>query len=253
MLLLVFAVVQAPDAGARLDDRRARRERRDARRVRGRRAAIASPLLRLGLLRSAALVRANVGIMLFVGSFVAFQFIAVLYLQELRGWSALETGLALLVIGMDAVLAPTLTPRLIDRFGTVRVIFAGMATAAVAYALFLPLGADWTYVAMLPTLVLLGVAFSLAYGALTIVATEGVAEEDQGIAGGLVSMSLQFGAAAGLAVATAVNVSATDESLLEGYRAALMVPLVASLVGVLVTLPGLRRREPLELAAESAS
>ena len=44
-------------------------------------------------------MRANLGALLFVGSFVAFQFIAVLYLQELRGWSALETGLALLVVG----------------------------------------------------------------------------------------------------------------------------------------------------------
>ncbi len=45
--------------------------------------------------------------MLFVGSFVGFQFVAVLYLQELRGWSALETGLALLVAGIDAVVSGT--------------------------------------------------------------------------------------------------------------------------------------------------
>lgn len=33
----------------------------------------------------------------------------------------------------------------IDRFGTVPVILAGMALAAVGYALFLPVGADWSY------------------------------------------------------------------------------------------------------------
>jgi hypothetical protein len=73
---------------------------------------VAAPLIRLGVLRNAALVRANVGAILLVGSFVGFQFIAVLYLPELRGWSELETGLALMMIGIDAILATTLTPLL---------------------------------------------------------------------------------------------------------------------------------------------
>jgi MFS family permease len=216
----------------------------------------AAPLLRLGLLRSAPLVRANLGIMLFVGSFVAFQFVAVLYMQELRGWSALETGLALTVVGVDAILAPTVTPRLVDRFGTVPVILAGMVVAAVAYALFLPLGADWTYAAMLPTLLLAGIAFSLAYGALTIAATDGIAEEDQGVAGGLVAMSLQFGAAVGLAIATAVNVAATadgsPQAMLDGYRAALVVPVVATVLGAVITAPGLRKPARLSPATAPA-
>jgi predicted MFS family arabinose efflux permease len=253
MLLLVFAVVQSAEmaagwtaaalaGGTALLTAFVAIERRAA-----------APLLRLGLLRSAPLVRANLGIMLFVGSFVAFQFVAVLYMQELRGWSSLQTGLALTIVGLDAVLAPTLTPRLVDRFGTVPVILAGMVLAAVAYALFLPLGADWTYAAMLPTLILIGVAFSLAYGALTIAATDGIAEEDQGVAGGLVSMSLQFGAAVGLAIATAVNVAATSggspEAMLEGYRAALVVPVAATVLGAIITVPGLRRPVRLPLVA----
>jgi MFS family permease len=242
MLLLVFAVVQSPEqaatttagiaaAGLALLAAFVAIERRAK-----------APLLRLGLLRSAPLVRANAGIMLFIGSFVAFQFITVLYMQELRGWTALETGLALTIIGLDAILAPTVTPRLIERFGTARIVLAGMLLAVAGYALFLPLGADWTYAAMLPTFLLIAFAFSLAYGALTIAATDGVDDADQGVAGGLVSMSLQFGAALGLAIATAVNVAATDGGdLLDGYRTALLVPVVAAVLGVAVTLPGFRR------------
>lgn len=246
MLLLVFAVVQSAELAAGLTAAVAAAglallaafvaiERRTA-----------TPLLRLALLRSAPLVRANAGIMLFIGSFVAFQFIAVLYMQELRGWSALETGLALTVVGLDAILAPTVTPRLIDRYGTVRIVLAGMLLAAAGYALFLPLGPDWTYAAMLPSFLLIAVAFSLAYGGLTIAATDGVGDADQGVASGLVSMSLQFGAAVGLAIATAVNVSATgdDGALLDGYRAALVVPVVATVLGAAITLPGLRRAAP---------
>jgi len=247
MLLLVFALVRAPDVAAQTTIATLAAaagmlgafvaiERRSA-----------TPLVRLSILRSAPLVRANVGVMLFVGSFVAFQFVAVLYLQELRDWTALQTGLALLVVGVDAVLAPTLTPRLISRFGTVPVILAGMVLAVVAYALFLPLGLDWTYLAMLPTMILLGIAFSLSYGALTLAATDNVPEEDQGLAGGLFSVSLQFGAALGLAAVAAVSAAATGadgsaQAVLDGYRAGLVVPAVAALIGVAVTAPGMRNR-----------
>jgi hypothetical protein len=145
----------------------------------------ADPLVRLGILRSGPLVRANLGALLFVGSFAGFQFVATLYLQEVRGWSTLQTGLAMLMIGLDTILAPTLTPRLVNRFGNARVLFGGLVVAVVAYALLLPVGMDWTYTAMLPTMLLLGVAFSLAYGPLTMAATDGIAEHEHGLASGL--------------------------------------------------------------------
>jgi MFS family permease len=253
MLLLVATVVRAPDVawGETVGTLAVSAVLLAAFVAIERRAA--APLVRLGILRSGPLARANLGAMLFVGAFVAFQFVAVLYLQELRGWSALETGLALLVVAIDAVLAPTVTPRLVSRFGTAPVIFAGMLLAAAGYALFLRVSPDWTYAAMLPTLVLVGLAFSLAYGALTIAATDGVAEEEQGLASGLLNVAVQFGSAIGLALAAAVNVAATGEdgsaqALLDGYRAALVVPVAAALLGAAVTAAGLRApagtREP---------
>jgi MFS family permease len=206
----------------------------------------ATPLIRLGILRSAPLVRANLGAVLLVGSFVGFQFIAVLYLQELRQWSELETGLALVIVGLDSILAPTLTPLLVNRFGNSRVIFGGFVLAAAAYALFLPVGAEWTYAAMLPTLILLSLAFSLAYGPLTIAATDGVAEAEQGLAGGVLTTSFQFGSALGLAVVAAVitETTTTPAEMLDGFRTALLVPLVAALLGLLASAPGLVKRSP---------
>ncbi|SFK05831.1 Major Facilitator Superfamily protein [Streptosporangium canum] len=249
MLLLVFAVVSLEDPGAGWG--------RAAAALAGGLALLAAfvaierrsaaPLVRLGMLRSGPLVRANLGAMLFAGSFFGFQFIAVFYLQELRGWSSLETSLALLAVGVDAVLAPTVTPRLVSRFGNVRVIFGGMLLAAAAYALFLPMGLDWTYAAMFPTMIMLGLAFALAYGPLTIAATDGVAEEEQGLAGGLLYTSFQFGSALGLSAVTAVNAAAagaggSPEAGLDGFRAALIVPLVAVVLGAAVTASGLGRR-----------
>jgi MFS family permease len=198
---------------------------------------VSSPLIRLGLLRNTALIRANVGAVLLVGSFVGFQFVAVLYLQELRHWSELETGLALMVIGIDSVLAPTLTPWLVNRFGNGRVVFGGFVLAVVAYAAFLPLGS--TFAAMLPAFLLLGLAFALAYGPLTIAATERVAEDEQGLASGVLTTSFQFGSALGLAVVAAV-LTAADELTIEGFRNGLVVPLTAAVLGVLVAVGGVR-------------
>jgi predicted MFS family arabinose efflux permease len=248
MLLLVITVVHAPEvdiwltlatlAGAAvLLVAFVRIERRSA-----------APLVRLGILRSAPLLRANAGAILLLASFMAFQFVAVLYLQELQGWSTVETGLALAVLGIDAVLAPTLTPVLVNRFGNPRVLVVGMVFAVLGYLLFLPIGPDWTFLMMLPAFLALGIAFTLAYGTLTIAATDGVADEEQGLASGLLSTSFQFGAALGLAVATAVIVLATagdsPQAVLEGYRAGLVVPLAAAALGTVIMVTGLRRRTP---------
>lgn len=217
----------------------------------------AEPLVRLGIFRSGSLVRANLSAMLFAAGFFGFQFLVVLYLQELRDWSALQTSFAMLVIGVDAILSPTLTPRLVDRFGTAKVIFAGLLLAVLSYGLFLPLGADWSYAAMFPSLLILGLAFSLAYGPLTIVATEGIAEEEQGLAGGLLYTAFQFGAALGLSAATAVSVAATHAetpaALLDGYRAGLLVPFVTAVAATAVSAFGLRARRGRELPAATGA
>ncbi len=247
MLLLVAAVVRAPDvalaqtlitavAGTALLAAFIAIERR-----------VSSPLVRLGLLRNGSLIRANLGAILLVGSFVGFQFITVLYLQELRDWSEWKTGLALMVIGIDSVLAPTLTPWLVNRFGNARVVFGGFALATLAYLAFLPLGT--TFAAMLPTFLLLGLGFALAYGPLTIAATDRVAEDEQGLASGVLTTSFQFGAALGLAAVAAVLATA-DELTIDAFRNGLLVPLVAAGLGALVALGGLRSAVRNQMAAK---
>nr|SBO91261.1 FIG01122334: hypothetical protein [Nonomuraea gerenzanensis] len=207
----------------------------------------ASPLVRLGILRSGPLVRANVMAALLTASFFGFQFLVTLYLQELRGWSTIQTGLALLAAAADVVLAPTLTPWLVNRFGNAKVVLGGLLSGLLAYSLFLGVGLDWTYAAMLPSMLLIGLMFAFVYGPLTIVATDGIAEHEQGLAGGLINSSFQFGAALGLSMVTAVNVAAlgaaTDaEAGLAAMRTALVVPVTATLLAAVVAVAGLRTR-----------
>ena len=202
-----------------------------------------APLVRLGIFRRRGLLRTNLAGLLYMGAFFGFQFLITLYLQDLRGWSPLETGLAFAIMGIDLVLAPLLTPALVRRFGNAPVMVAGFASAVLAFVLFLRLDHDWAYPQMLPMLILVGVAFALAYGPLTLAATEGVSEDEQGLAGGLLYTSFQFGAALGLAAVTIVL--AGDRSgapAIGDYRTALLVPAVMALAAGLAVLPLGRRR-----------
>ncbi|WP_181784299.1 MFS transporter, partial [Pseudonocardia pini] len=192
---------------------------------------VAQPLLRLGILRVSSLRRANLGAMTLVGSFMAFQFTAVLFLQERLGWSSIETGLLLAVGGLDAVLAPTLAPPLVRRFGNGRVLVAGLVAAVLGYAAFLPL--NGSVAAMVAGLLAISVAFALAYGPLTLVGTDSADESEQGLASGLMTMSFQFGGAIGLAIATAAVLTAD-------LHAGMVVAVLLAVVGLAVTLPPAR-------------
>ncbi|WSL55176.1 MFS transporter [Streptomyces sp. NBC_01725] len=206
-----------------------------------------APLVRLAIFRRASMVRADLGALLFVGSFFGFQFMATLYLQELRGWSSLETSFALMLMGLDAVLAPTLTPLLVNRFGNMRVVLGGFVAAIAAYGLFLPVSDDWSFGMMTPTLLLTSVAFALAYGPLAIAATDGVAPREQGLASGLLYTATQFGSAIGISAVTAVYglASATGaDGALGAFRAALVVPVVMVVLGLVITATGLGRGQP---------
>jgi MFS family permease len=192
--------------------------------------------------------------MLLVGSWFGFQFIATLYMQQLRGWSPLETGLAIFPGGfLVAVLAPRVGP-LVIRFGIQRLVTVGFLSAAAAYALFVPIGLDSGYAAaMLPTFVLAGFGFALSYGPLNIAGTNGVAPEEQGLASGLVSSSFQVGGAIVLAVTTAVNNAAagsdgSPQALLDGFQAAIVVSVIAAGLGAIVTAV---RRRPQEVPEEA--
>ena len=252
MLLLVYTLVESPDVGwvsARtLGSFAAVAAILGAFVWRERHAAV--PLVRLGILRSGSLVRANLAAMALFGGWVGFQFVATLYMQQVLGWSPLETGLAIFPGGLlVALLSPRIAP-LIMRFGVLRLALVGMISIAVGYALFLGIGVESSYAtAMLPTFLLAGLGFALAFAPLNIAATTGVAPAEQGLAGGLLNTSFQFGGALVLAVVTAVNnanrgIGASPEALLDGFHAAIYVSLIVAVLGATTIATGLLRRTP---------
>jgi MFS family permease len=215
-----------------------------------------TPLVRLGILRSGALVRANLGAMTLFGSWVGFQFIVTLYLQQLRGWSALDTGLAIFPAGVIVAVISTRMVPLVMRFGITKLIVTGFTSLIAAYALFLPIGLNSSYaLGMAPTVLLAGLGFALAFGPLTIAASSGVEAHEQGLAGGLLNTSFQFGGALVLAVVTAVvnantGSSGTPQAILDGFHPGLIVPLGASVLGIAAVGSGLVFRRAPAVAEE---
>ena len=251
MLLLVHTVVEAPSAGWTA-----------ASTIGGFVAAAAllalfvvierrsrHPLVRLGIFRSGALVRANIAAMALFGAYLGFQFIGTLYMQSLLGWSPIVTALAFLPAGLIVAVGSTRVGALVDRFGTARLLALGFAFLAVGYALFLRIDDAPVYAAaILPTIVLLGLGFALAFPSLNIQATAGVADHEQGLAGGLVNSSIQVGGAIGLAIVTAVvtsagGVSGSPTQVLDAFRPGLAVATGVAALGLVVALSGLLQRE----------
>jgi EmrB/QacA subfamily drug resistance transporter len=208
------------------------------------------PLVRLGIFRSPALARANLGAMVLFGSYVSFQFLVTQYLQIMAGWTALATALAFLPAGVMTAVASTRMGPVIDRFGPARVIAAGFACLAAGYTWFLRVGPAPDYpTVILPSLLLIGAAFCLGFSALSTQATAGVADHEQGLASGILQTSFQVGGAIVLAVVTAViDARGADHVISAGtlaaYRPALGVITGVAILGLAVALTGLRPPRP---------
>jgi MFS family permease len=249
MLLLVRTIVEAPDQGwasaqtigafalsAILLSLFVAIERRSP-----------APLVRLGILRSSSLVRANLGMMTMFGAYVGFQFVMTLYLQTLNGWSAIQTALAFLPAGLLVALLSTRIGPIVDRIGTARLVALGALSFAVGYTAIALRGIDVapSYILeLLPTMLLLGFGFALSFPTLNIAGTSGVGDHEQGLASGLVQTSFQVGGAIGLAVVSAIITGqaggSTDPGVvLDAYRTALVVVTGVAIAGLAIALSGL--------------
>jgi MFS family permease len=164
------------------------------------------PLVRLGILRVGSIVRANASMVALLGSYVSFQFMMTLYLQDVLHWSPLRMALALLPGGLLVAFGSPFVGRLIDRYGTAPLIVTAMASLSLGYLWFLTTaGAEPHYLfTVLPTMLLLGGGFGFGFSSIMAQATDGIDDSEQGLASGLVQSSGQVGSALVLAVVTAL-------------------------------------------------
>ena len=213
------------------------------------------PLVPFGIFSSRPLRRANVGAVTLFGTYISFQFLVTQYLQTLAGWSALSTALAFLPAGVMVVVLSTRMASLLSRFGPAPLTALAFSCLVIAYMVFLRAGVRPDYPAvMLPATLLIGLAFGLGFSSLSVAATAGVPDAEQGLAASLFQTSFQVGGAVVLAVVTAVVDAsgvgrvASATATLAAYRPALILITGVAAVGALVALSGLRSQRDVAVA-----
>ncbi|MDQ0620148.1 MFS transporter [Arthrobacter globiformis] len=209
------------------------------------------PLIRFGILREGWVARANISAVGLFGSYLSFQFIVTLFLQSALGWSPLAMALALLPTGLIVATSAPFADRLINVFGATRLILAGLASMGLGYVLFLRVGTTPNYALdILPSIILLGIGFALAFPSINVQATAGIKDSEQGLAAGLIQTSTQVGAALVLAVTTAMVSGGRSDggtvpsaaAMLEQYRPGLVLSAAVAIAALLVAAVPARRR-----------
>ena len=210
------------------------------------------PLIRFSILKEGWVARANLSAVGLFGSYLSFQFIVTLFLQSVLGWSPLSMALALLPAGLLVVATAPFADKFIDRFGAPRLIVVGLAALTLGYILFLRVGTTPNYaVDILPSILLLGVGFALAFPSINVQATAGIRNSEQGLAAGLIQTSTQVGAALVLAVTTAVisghgtHVQSSAAEMLAQYRPGLILSGVVAIAALAVAAAPARRSKVL--------
>ncbi|MBJ6998815.1 MFS transporter [Streptomyces sp. CRPSP2-6A1] len=199
------------------------------------------PLVPVRLFAHRGLLAAMALTALYSATFSSLPYFMTIYFQNVRGYSAFTTGLAFLVPAVVTALGTKAGELAVTRLGLGRVLGGGMALGAGGAAVLgLALTGDGPYALLLPGIVLLGLGQGAAWTGMWIAAASEVAAEDQGVASGMASTTLQVGGAIGLALLVALSSGAgqgpPDESRLTGIRVAVFAVAAALCCGAPLAL-----------------
>jgi Na+/melibiose symporter-like transporter len=186
-----------------------------------------APIMPFAIFRNRPLRAANLVILLLGAALFAMWFFVSLFLQQVLGHGALETGLDFLPMTVSIVIAATIAPRLVTRFGPRAVLTAGMLIAAAGLGLLTDVSADGSYAAVvLPGGLLAAIGLGTSMVPATIAAVQGVERSQSGLASGMINTSRLIGGAIGLAALTTLATSHTNSEIASGTA-----PLVAQADG----------------------
>jgi EmrB/QacA subfamily drug resistance transporter len=219
---------------------------------------VESPLLPLRLLRLRALVGANAVGLLLGGSFFSFIFVGTLYMQQVLGYSAIQTGIAWLTASVTSISLAAVSQALVGRISARIVLAGGMALigGGILWATAAPAdGHFWGNLA--GPFFIAGAGTAFAFIPMSIAALASVGEPEAGLASALLNTSPQIGGAIGVAIASTVSAthsrtllaagSSAPAALTGGFQWALWVCAAIGLAGVptalLVIGRGTRVRE----------
>ncbi|MQA08705.1 MAG: MFS transporter [Pseudonocardiaceae bacterium] len=203
------------------------------------------PLVAPRLLRVPGVAAANIAALTLTMIVASSLFFTTLYVQQVLGLTALQTGLAFLPNSVLVVAGSALATRLRHRLGPGVILVAGFAILIVAGLLLSGVSADGTYVtAVLPGFALIGFGQGMAFVAAISGATRSVADSDHGLASGVVNSAQQVGFAVGLAavISAAVALAGPGARPVVSYATGYLLDSALAAVGLLISLALVRTR-----------
>jgi EmrB/QacA subfamily drug resistance transporter len=236
MLLLVYALVKAPDVGwgttrtiAELAGAGVIFAAFVANELR-----VANPLIPLSILRVKGIAAADATQTLMLAGFFSMFFFLTLYMQTVLDYSPIQTGTAYLPLTVAVGIASGIASHLVGRIGTKVVIVSGTLIGAGGLYWLSRIPVYGSYLPdILPGLLLTAFGVGAAFVGVATAANAGVGEDKAGLAAGLLSTAQQLGAALGLAILSALATARTNslvhagqdsiaQAATHGYQRALM-------------------------------
>ena len=220
MLLLVYALVKAPDVGWG--------SARTIAQLAGAAVILAAfvvnelrvthPIVPLSILRVKGIAAADATQMVALAGFLPMFFFLTLYMQTVLGYSPIQTGAAYLPLTGGFIIAAGISSQLFTRIGTKPVVVLGAVVAAGGLYWLSRIPVDGSYLSdILPVLLIVSLGMGGVFTGLTTAANAGVDEDKAGLAAGLLNTGQQLGAAVGLAILSALATAETKSILHGGH------------------------------------
>ncbi|HEX4401437.1 MAG TPA: MFS transporter [Galbitalea sp.] len=216
-----------------------------------------SPLIPLRLFRTRSLSYAVVTLGLNSAGFLSMFFLTAIYLQDVRGLSALNAGLEFLPMGIAAIAGALLASRLVTILGTRPVQIVSAILSVAGLLLLSHVGATDAYATgLLPGFILFGIGITAIGVAAQVGATSRVANDDAGAASGVLNSGYQVGGALGLAVITTLTTTHVADALktgtgqvsaaVGGYDYGLLIAAIFAAANIVIALlsPSTRVTQP---------
>jgi len=206
-----------------------------------------APLVPFGIFRIRTLTAANVVGFLLGAVIYANFFILTLYVQQILGWSALQTGLTFLATAGTAVIWAGVAQALVTKVGPRPIATIGLAILALTVLGYTRLPLDGHYWPdLLPLYLIFAVGMVFGFVPVTIAAFIGVPHHQAGLASGLMNTSQQIGGAIGVAIAATIFTSQaksggfTPAAFTSGYHWAFVALAALSAAGAVAAFVLLR-------------
>ncbi|MGK5628504.1 MFS transporter [Streptomyces sp. URMC 123] len=178
----------------------------------------AEPLVDPRFFRSAPFSGATVVAVCAFASLGGFLFMNTLYLQDVRGLSALRAGLWMLPMAATTLVLAPLSGRLVGAYGPrVPLVLAG-PTMAASGLLFAALDVESSDALLLTGYMLFGIGFGLVNAPITNTAVSGMPRAQAGVAAAIASTSRQVGTSLGVAVIGAVLAAGAGAHATDSYE-----------------------------------